>query len=318
MTFSPFFSICIETKNRFSTIERTLMSVLNQDTRDFELILVDNNSSDRTLDIVNKFFNSEKFKKRPFNFLIKSSNVNNLENWNKPIELASGKFIAYLEGDDSFLENHLSYAKNILIKNPNVGLYFAQTYGKERKKFNGIFNLNKCDFLTELLEDTPAPSTMIFKRIVSDKVMLFNLKDYKYAPEIDLYLKIRSFDCEIFFSDNPSVKRDVERIPKSPKSDLKFHDRNIVINKWGKYFKCEKINYLREKNYKMFFNILINHYSNNEKNGKKLWRRISVNLKEFNYLTYLKFFIAKCILQYSIYIGLFKYIKWIRSNLKSK
>ena len=38
------------------------MSVLNQDTRDFELILVDNNSSDRTLDIVNKFFNSEKFK----------------------------------------------------------------------------------------------------------------------------------------------------------------------------------------------------------------------------------------------------------------
>ena len=68
----------------------------------------------------------------------------------------------------------------------------------------------------------------------------------------------------------------------------------------------------------MFFNILINHYSNNEKNGKKLWRRISVNLKEFNYLTYLKFLIAKYILQYSIYIGLFKYIKWIRSNLKSK
>ena len=116
MTSLPFFSVCIETKNRFSTIERTLMSVLNQDTRDFELILVDNNSSDRTLDIVNKFFNSEKFKRRPFNFLIKSSNVNNLENWNKPIELASGKFIAYLEGDDSFLENHLSYAKNILIK----------------------------------------------------------------------------------------------------------------------------------------------------------------------------------------------------------
>ena len=52
--------------------------------------------------------------------------------------------------------------------------------------------------------------------------------------------------------------------------------------------------------------------------AKKLWRRISVNLKEFNYLTYLKFLIAKYILQYSIYIGLFKYIKWIRSNFKSK
>ena len=318
MSLSPFFSVCIETKNRYSTIERTLISVLHQDCRDFELILVDNNSSDSTINVINKFFNSEEFKKKPFNYLIKSSSVSKLENWNKPIEFASGKYIAYLEGDDSYLENHLSHAKKTLMDDPSIGLYFAQSYGKKKTNLGGILHLNKCNFLVELLEEAPAPSSIIFKRVISNKVMLFNVKDYKYAPEVDLYLKISSFDYKIFYSDNVSIKRDIEKIPKSSKSDLKFHDRNIIINKWGKYFKCKKINDLRKKNYNMFFYTCINEYSNNEKNWKKLWRRLSVYLKEFNYLTYLKFLTLKYILQFLISIGLFNFIKIIRSKLKIK
>ena len=312
----PFFSICIETKNRFSTIERTLTSVLNQDCRDFELILVDNNSTDNTLGKINEFFNSKVFKDKPFNYLIKNSNVLGLENWNKPIQFASGKYIAYLEGDDSYLENHLSYAKEVLTNKKNIGLYFAQSVGKKRTKLIDTVDLSKCEYLDELLQSAPAPSTIIFKRVISDKIIFFNVKDYKYAPEIDLYLKIYSFGCKIFYSKNVSIKRDVEKIPKPSKSNLRFHDRNVLINRWGKYFECKNIHDLRKKNYKLFFIILINEYANNEKNWKKLWRNLKINLKEFNYITYLRYCIIKFFLHFLIYFKLFEIVKYIRRIFK--
>ena len=312
----PFFSICIETKNRSSTIERSLISVLNQDCRDFELILVDNSSTDNTIEIANKFFNSVSFQKKPFKYLIKNSSVNDLENWNKPIEFASGKYIAYLEGDDSFLEDHLSYAKMILQENTKIGLYFAKSLGKENFNLDGIIQLNSCDFLNEILLRAPAPSSMIFKRVIDDKIMYFNVKDYKYAPEVDFYLKIYSFGFQVYYSNKTSIKRDREKIPKAPKTNLKFDDTNTIINRWGKYFNCSNINNLRNRNYNLFFGILINEFANREKNWKKIWKKLAIHLKRFNYFTYIKYLIYKFALQLLINLGLYNVIKILNKKLK--
>ena len=55
-----FFSIVIPTFNSEKTIESCLFSVLNQDFENYEIIIIDNNSSDRTIEIINKIKKNRK------------------------------------------------------------------------------------------------------------------------------------------------------------------------------------------------------------------------------------------------------------------
>ena len=89
----PFFSIIVVCKNSAKTIERTFKSIRNQTFRNFELIVIDGLSTDKTLSIIRKnrdminLFQSEKDK-------------NIWDAINKGIKISSGKIIGVLNSDD--------------------------------------------------------------------------------------------------------------------------------------------------------------------------------------------------------------------------
>ena len=79
-------------------IERCIKSVLNQDYKNVEYIIIDGNSTDNTIDIINKFRSSiSVFISEPDNGLY--------EAMNKGINLASGDLIGILNSDDFFFNN---------------------------------------------------------------------------------------------------------------------------------------------------------------------------------------------------------------------
>ena len=91
---APNVSICVPAYNAERYIGRTIRSVLAQTHRDFELIIVDNASTDRTMDVVAEFSDSR------IRVIQNESNIGPLANFNKVLSLAQGRYVKMLSADD--------------------------------------------------------------------------------------------------------------------------------------------------------------------------------------------------------------------------
>lgn len=96
----PFFSIIIPTYNRASMLSKAIKSVFDQVLQSWELIIVDDGSTDNTSDMVAQFD-----EKRILYFF--QENQGRSAARNKGIELSKGEYICFLDSDDYFLPGHL-------------------------------------------------------------------------------------------------------------------------------------------------------------------------------------------------------------------
>jgi glycosyltransferase involved in cell wall biosynthesis len=133
----PFFSVIIPLYNKEQYIESTLKSVLNQTLNDFEVIIVDDGSTDNSLKIVSQI-KSSKVK------ILKQKNQGPSVARNKAIANANGKYIAPLDADDIWDENHLYELKSLINSFPNAGVYCNNYKVKLNKNLirNAHFNFD--------------------------------------------------------------------------------------------------------------------------------------------------------------------------------
>lgn len=92
------FTCIIATCNSEKTIEKCINSILSQNYQNYEIIIIDNISSDKTLKIVSKF-NSKKIT------IISEMDTGIYNAWNKGLDLATGDYIHFLGSDDFFNNN---------------------------------------------------------------------------------------------------------------------------------------------------------------------------------------------------------------------
>ncbi|MCA8986328.1 MAG: glycosyltransferase family 2 protein [Planctomycetaceae bacterium] len=92
MADAPFFTVIIPTYNRENTIGETLDSVAGQTFRDFETIVVDDGSSDGTVEFIQKEF--------PWVQVVKQENAGPGVARNRGAEIARGEYLAFLDSDD--------------------------------------------------------------------------------------------------------------------------------------------------------------------------------------------------------------------------
>lgn len=228
---TPFFSVCMPPYNRGETIFRALKSIQNQRFRDFEVVIVDNRSTDNTVKAIKRFFQSKLYNKNPFKCTFKqnSKHLGGTKNWNKPLELAKGKYIAVLEGDDQFLPTHLQEAYHILSKYDNIGIYAVGNQGNTRP-ITGLINSKTYFKYTYKMKNVSPPSETIFIRKYDNKEYLYNTEDYNYCPEVELYLEISNDGFDVYHSPKRTVFRGV-----SPKDRLDWkylQDEFKLIQKW--------------------------------------------------------------------------------------
>ncbi|MGL5034376.1 MAG: glycosyltransferase family 2 protein [Microcystaceae cyanobacterium] len=113
------FSVIIPAYNIENYITQTLESVLAQTFQDFEIILVDDGSGDRTVAIIQQF-NDPRIK------LIQQENQGASSARNKGISHSQGQYIALLDGDDYWLPEKLEQQLNHLETNPDIGVSFCR------------------------------------------------------------------------------------------------------------------------------------------------------------------------------------------------
>ena len=118
---TPFFSIILPTYNRSNFLPYAIESVIKQSYNSWELIIVDDGSTDNTKSIVTKFQRKDK---RIFYFFQKNQERSSARN--NGIKNSTGIWICFLDSDDIYHSNHLHVFKNFLEKNNfKLGLYFS-------------------------------------------------------------------------------------------------------------------------------------------------------------------------------------------------
>lgn len=96
----PFFSIIIPAYNRARQLPHSLQSVLSQTYQDFEVIIIDDGSTDNTREIVGAY-NDARIR------YIHQHNQERSASRNNGMKAAQGEYICFLDSDDAYLDNHL-------------------------------------------------------------------------------------------------------------------------------------------------------------------------------------------------------------------
>lgn len=113
-------SVVIPTYNRAKLLKRTVLSVLNQTYRDFEIIVVDDASTDDTEEVV-RSFSDERIR-----YIRHNENKGDAAARNIGIKAAKGQFIAFQDSDDEWLpeklQRQMEIFENVL---PNVGVIYT-------------------------------------------------------------------------------------------------------------------------------------------------------------------------------------------------
>jgi len=108
----PLVSVIIPTYNREKLISKAINSVIKQNYSDWEIIIVDDRSTDHTKELIEEFIRSDSRIK----YYINQRNKGPGGARNYGIEQASGEYIAFLDSDDEWLELHLSDCIDVLQK----------------------------------------------------------------------------------------------------------------------------------------------------------------------------------------------------------
>jgi len=113
----PKVSILIPTYNYAHYIGEAIESALSQTYRDFELIIIDDQSKDNTDEIVEKYLSDPRVK-----YIKNNKNLGLAANFNEALKYANGEYIKYLLADDVFHPALLEKMVPIMEKYPNVTL----------------------------------------------------------------------------------------------------------------------------------------------------------------------------------------------------
>lgn len=115
------FSVIITVYNKSDVVLRTLDSVASQTFRDFEVIIVDDGSTDDSVDKIRKYSEAESWIRRGVNLrVITQDNSGASAARNIGVKAARGMFVAMLDGDDIWTPNHLEDLSDILAKYPEA------------------------------------------------------------------------------------------------------------------------------------------------------------------------------------------------------
>jgi glycosyltransferase involved in cell wall biosynthesis len=115
MNQAPSFSIIIPTYNRAALIEATLQSVLQQTYRHYEVIVVDNCSTDNTEEVLLPYIQAGQV-----TFIKHDQNYERARSRNTGMDAAKGDFVTFLDSDDLMYANNLEDAGAFALANPEI------------------------------------------------------------------------------------------------------------------------------------------------------------------------------------------------------
>ena len=199
MNKQPLISVIIPTYNRENIITRAIDSVIHQTYKNWELIIVDDGSKDKTEEVIKPYLKNHKIS---YHY---QKNKGVCEARNYGIKKAKGEYIAFLDSDDEFEENKLS-VQLCEMKKHNINSSLSNCYriyeekNKKKVNFKKSFIITNVDVIS--LRVPLSASLMMFKSKIP-KEILFDPK-LPTSNDFDFLLRILN-KYKILFIKTPLV-----------------------------------------------------------------------------------------------------------------
>jgi len=264
----PEVSVIIGTYNAEKYIKETILSVFNQTFKDFELIVVDDGSTDNTVRIIEDMI-------KPPHKLVIQKNQGEAGSRNTGLKIASGRYISFLDHDDLYSPVKLEKLKKFLDENKEFAMVYANqdyiiTYGSGNNWINWSFaaeNNGSGDiFIKQFIENKIHIITTMIKRECFEKTGEFD-RTMNYASDSDMWIRVsanyrigylnESLAYYRLHSTNESLDREtclIHRIASMNKNYRLFNDRvkgnkEILKAIRGLYYRLIKL-YIKRGEYK--------------------------------------------------------------------
>jgi glycosyltransferase involved in cell wall biosynthesis len=176
MSIKRKFSIITVVLNNEQSIERTIKSVIKQTYKNYEYIIVDGNSTDKTHNIFRKY-------KKKITKLIIKKDKNLWQAMNRGIAASKGEIICIINSDDYFTKNALNIANTYFQKN-NIDYFFGAV--KKRKVFYH-FNPEKINYKFNCY---PSHSVSFFVKKKVHKDLGNYDEDLEYCADYSFFYKL--------------------------------------------------------------------------------------------------------------------------------
>ncbi len=223
-------TIITATYNSALSIEDCIKSVLSQTYKNIEYIIIDNCSTDTTLDIAKSY--DEKIDR-----IISEPDKGIFDALNKGIQIASGDYIGFLHADDFYADNEvIENVAKLLTEKETDSLYGDLQYVGQKNSSRVIRNWIAGEFTKKKLMNgwMPPHPTFFVKRSCYRKLGLFNL-DYKIAADYELMLRfLGKHSISTCYLNNVLVKmrtggtsnKSLKNVIRKSKEDLKAIKEN--------------------------------------------------------------------------------------------
>ncbi|SDH77845.1 glycosyltransferase family 2 protein [Winogradskyella thalassocola] len=184
-----FFSVIISVYNKEKHIQHTIESVLNQSFKDFEIIIINDGSTDNSEAVINSFDDH-----RLRLLSIKNQGASNARNTG--IKAATTDYIALLDGDDTWDTSYLQYMYDAILKFPKLKVFAAGiaqkyenkvvpvAYNFQQQELYGAHNFFEASQKYSLITS----SSVVFKKSITDKTGLFDTSIVS-GQDTDLWLR---------------------------------------------------------------------------------------------------------------------------------
>ena len=124
------FSIILPTRNRAHCIERAIRSALSQTHQNFELIIVDDYSTDGTMEMVHKKF-KDSVSSGKIRYIRLDKNLGVCNARNIGIAHSQNSWIAYIDSDNEVRSYMLTMFANVIVQNPNTEAFYCRVFNHE-------------------------------------------------------------------------------------------------------------------------------------------------------------------------------------------
>jgi len=247
----PKISVLMPVYNCENYLKEAVDSILNQTFTDFELLLINDGSTDKSEDVILSYDDSR------IRYIKNEKNLGLIKTLNKGIKLANGEYIARMDGDD--ISEAKRFAKQVEILDNYQNIIAVSTHLKEFGASDVVFKgvNNPLSFIVSSTMICHAP-VMLRSQVLLDNNVFYNI-DYPHAEDYKLWNDLKHFG-EFYVIDevlyyyrihSESVSRKHSDIQQASRAKVNLEEYQKLVKRDLKYY---EIAILSEQYYKASVN----------------------------------------------------------------
>lgn len=186
MKKSPLISVIMPVYNGEKFLREAIDSVLAQTYTNFELLLINDGSTDKSKEIILSYHDSR------IRYIENEKNLKLISTLNKGIDLATGDYIARMDADDVVSRNRLAVQMKYMIRHPRVDLCSIWAYvmtedGKRMGKLKGIDSSELINCTLFFTNPINHPGILCKAKVLKDN----RYKTFLHAEDMELWISLR-------------------------------------------------------------------------------------------------------------------------------